>query len=151
MQKIFIVAQRGLAALVLVSLVWFGSPWTLSTAKAAGTNAGSQTSELFLPIVSAPDPTPPQSPQQIVYQNLRNEIYGQLYIYYQDMAAYRVDYLRFLWSQQYLNRDTTELQNDLNNFDSYISQSEAAQQAAKYDVGGNPGLDASGNVVNADV
>ena len=136
---------NGLAVSILLFASTAAAPGLALTAHAAPQQGFS----VFMPVISD-DPTPPPlTPEQITYQNLQGEVNGQLVIYFKDMAGYRSEYTSFMYSQQNLGRDTTELQNVLSNFDSYVSQGQTAQTAAAAAVGGNPGLDASGNVVDS--
>ena len=137
--------------LVLLIVLSTAVPGLKANAQAVSSPSLGLGTTIFLPTIHYDDPPlPPQTPQQIVYSNLQDEVYGTLGDYFSSAAAYRNEYLRFMYSQQLLNRDTTELQKDLDNFDSYIKQGQAAQTTAEAAVGGDPGLDLSGNVTNPD-
>jgi hypothetical protein len=137
-----------LFAVVLVAVSSSAVPGSEAAAQAVTAPAAPPATSIFLPIVALSDPPPSLSPQQTVYSNLQQEVYGQLTIYINDAETYHDRYLTFMYSQQLLNRDTTELQNDLDNFDSYYSQAKTGLTAAKAAVGGDPGLDASGAVTD---
>jgi hypothetical protein len=142
------VFHRALVAVVLLMVSSSVVPGqTASVQASSNPDPGVLNNKLFLPLVD-PAATPPQTPQQRVYRNLQDEIYGQLSVYFDGVDTYRNKYLTFMYQQQLLKRDTTQLQDDLDNFDSYIKQGLAAQAAAKFDVGGEPGLDLGGNVTD---
>jgi hypothetical protein len=148
MKRAVMVFPKVFFALVLLTAL------TTSPGMAAVQAASAPSTQLadviFFPIVTTDPTTPPQSPQQIVYTNLQQEVYGQLTIYFNQATTYRDHFLTFMYSQQLLNRDTTTLQGVLDNFDSYYSQAETGLHDAKAAVGGDPGLDLSGNVTNPD-
>ncbi len=141
--------QRAFGLVLLITL-FTAVPGLMANAQAVSGPSVGQGNVVFFPDIQVADPPPPQSPQQIVYSNLQTEVFGTLGDYFNTAAAYRNQYLSFMYSQQLLGRDTTELQNVLNNFDSYITQGQAGQTAAEAAVGGDPGLDLSGNVTNPD-
>jgi hypothetical protein len=138
----------GLALLVAVSAAY---PGLTANAQPRQDSSG-LTHFQYLPIIDPPaDAIPPQTPEQIAYTNLHDEIYGQLTAYFNNAAVYRNEYLTFMYSQQLLGRDTTTLQAILDNFDSYVTQGKAGLTAAQNAISGDPGLDTSGNVTGADL
>lgn len=129
------------------------------TSSTSAANPASTTSILQSPgLVILQDSTTTFTPKQQAradrlntqYQRLRGDTYGLRFLFLK-ATAYRRSYLTFLYGEQFHKRDTTILQNALDNFDTYLQNAEDDQHTSLVDLGYPNGFDASGkNVVNID-